>query len=111
MERQLSKICQFQIKKNELELCRLNTLKKRYKVSLEQLADFIQPDKSYLVLYHLTLHDNNQPVYQVYGKQLLVFLNDYIEPEAGDGLDMVIFPENLNWGLCFNVDGSIDYRH
>jgi len=76
-------------------------------LELDDVYPMIQQDQHYHVLYNINTPEEFDKQYQVQGDSLTIFIQDYIEPGLGDGLDMYVFPENGDWCLVFDIDGNI----
>jgi hypothetical protein len=76
-------------------------------LELYQVYPMIQQHQQYHVIHNINSPRNINKQYQVQGDSLVIFIQDYIEPGLGDGLDMYVFPENGEWCMVFDVDGNI----
>ncbi len=74
-------------------------------IEVNTVHDFIQRDQLYHVIHNLMINGNTHKQNLVRGDSLSLFIRDYIEPGIGDGLDMLVFPENGDWCLVFDIDG------
>ena len=102
----------FAAKLNTVESIRdvLDSMTRQSPIQLDEVYALIQMDKPYYVVHNINRPDCMNKQYQVQGDSLSIFIQDYIEPGLGDGLDMHVFPENGEWCLIFDIDGSILFR-
>lgn len=110
MNNKLTSLTDYQLKKTDVDLTALDRLTEQYPVSLNVALELISPSQRYFVLHEYSTQQDLNKLYQVGGDSLSFFLRDYIQPNEGDGLDMLVFPEDSTWCLIFEIDGNIIYR-
>lgn len=79
-------------------------------IELDEVYRLIQPDHSYYVIHNIRVNNSIDQQSLIQGDSLSIFIQDYIEPNVGDGLDMHVFPEDGEWCLIFDIDGSILHK-
>ena len=88
----------------------LENMEQQRLLDLDQVNELLQPDLKYYVIHNIHRQQEAHKQYLVQGDSLSIFIQDYIQPGLGDGLDMHVFPQNGEWCLIFDIDGSILYK-
>lgn len=88
----------------------LRLLDHQKSIQLDEVYDLIHHEQHYHIIHNINNPDTLKKPYQVQGDSLCIFIQDYIEPGLGDGLDMHVFPSNGEWCLVFDIDGSITLK-
>ena len=110
MDNKLTLLNSHLLKKADIDLTGLDRLTEQFPVSLNVALELISSSQRYYVLHEFSRQQDLNKLYQVGGDSLSFFLRDYIQPDEGDGLDMLVFPEDTSWCLIFEIDGNISYR-
>ena len=88
----------------------LSQMPEHRSLTLREVFDLIDDDEQYFVVHNIQLKGNTDKRDLVQGDSLTIFIQDYIQPGLGDGLDMHVFPAAGDWCLIFEIDGHITYR-
>ena len=71
--------------------------------TLNYLSDF----QYYYLLYKHPIHDYKDKLFFVTKEDLIVFIKKKINPDLGEGLDIIIAPENFSKLVVCNHDGDM----